>query len=187
LLYEIGDPARYLSPDATVSFLTPNVKDEGHDRVRVSGATGGPPPDTYKVSATYRAGYRASGTLTIFGRDAVAKAKRCGEIVLERLKSRGRQPHRSWVECLGSGAIAPGVLPAHRAGATETVLRITVADDRREVVERFARELMPLISAGPQGITGYAEGRPAVREVFGYWPTLIPRDRVQPRVELIET
>jgi hypothetical protein len=91
------------------------------------------------------------------------------------------------VECLGSGAVAPGVLPAHRAAAMETVLRITVTDPKREVVERFTRELMPLISAGPQGITGYAEGRPAVREVFGYWPTLIARDKVQPKVEWLET
>ncbi|HSV14585.1 MAG TPA: acyclic terpene utilization AtuA family protein [Tepidisphaeraceae bacterium] len=186
LLYEIGDPARYLSPDATVSFLTLRVSDEGNDRVRVSGATGSAPPATYKVSATFRAGFRASGTLTVFGRDAVAKAKRCGVIVLQRLKDRGCSPRQSWVECLGAGAVAPGVLPAHRAGATETVLRITVADDGRDVVERFTRELMPLISAGPQGITGYAEGRPVVREVFGYWPTLIARQRVQPRVEMID-
>jgi len=187
LLYEIGDPANYLSPDATVSFLTLRVHDQGNDRVRVSGATGGPPPAMYKVSATYRAGFRASGTLTVFGPDAVAKAKRCGEIVLQRLNDRGCAPRQSWVECLGAGAVAPGVLPAHRAGTMETVLRISVADDRREVVDRFTRELMPLISAGPQGITGYAEGRPAVREVFGYWPTLIARDKIRPKVEWMET
>jgi hypothetical protein len=187
LLYEIGDPANYLSPDATVSFLMLKVHDEGNDRVRVSGATGGPPPPTYKVSATHRAGYRASGTLTVVGRDAAAKAKRCGEIILQRLKDRGCSPRRSRVECIGAGAVAPGVLPAHRAGATEVVLRVTVADDDRETVDRFTRELMPLISAGPQGITGYAEGRPVVREVFGYWPTLIARDKVKPRVEWIET
>ena len=84
LLYEIGDPAHYLSPDATVTFLTLRVEDEGNDRVRVSGATGGPPPAEYKVSATFRSGYRASGMLLVFGRDAVAKARRCGEIVLEK-------------------------------------------------------------------------------------------------------
>src|SRR5207244_10731877 len=78
LLYEIGDPDNYLSPDATVSFLSLRVSDEGNDRVRVSGATGRAPPVAYKVSATYRAGYRAAGMLTIFGRDAVAKAERCG-------------------------------------------------------------------------------------------------------------
>jgi hypothetical protein len=186
LLYEIGDPANYLSPDVTVSFLTLHVNDEGNNRVRIIGATGRPPPATLKVSATYRAGYRASGMLVVFGRNAVIKAKRCGEIVLNRLTDAGCKPRQSCVECLGSGAIAPGVLPTQNEKAMETVLRITVADDRREVVERFTKQLMPLISAGPQGLTGYAEGRPPVREVFGYWPTLIARERVRPVVEIIE-
>jgi hypothetical protein len=70
------------------------------------------------------------------------------------------------------------------AGATEVVLRIAAADARRESVERFTRELAPLVTSGPQGVTGYAEGRPAVREVFGYWPTLVDRSLVQPAVEL---
>ncbi len=186
LLYEIGDPARYLSPDATVSFLTLRVVDKGSDRVRVYGASGTAPPTTYKVSATVRGGFRASGTLLVFGRDAIAKARRCGEIVLSRLKEARCEPARAEVECLGSGAAVPGVLGEARLDAIETVLRISVADPRREVVERFTREMAPLITAGPQGITGYADGRPAVREVFEYWPTLIERERVRPSVEILE-
>ncbi len=67
----------------------------------------------------------------------------------------------------------------------ETVLRVSAADERREVVERFAREIFPLVSRGPQGTTGYAEGRPPVREVFGFWPTLIARERVGTVVEMV--
>jgi hypothetical protein len=186
LLYEIGDPGAYLSPDATISFLTLRVKDEGNDRVRVSGATGAAPPRKYKVSATYRAGFRASGMLTVFGRDAVAKARRCGELVLQRLRDAGCGPHRSRVECLGAGDVVPGVLPSAGRDLMETVLRISVADARRDVVERFSREIAPLITSGPQGITGYAEGRPAVHEVFGYWPTLIDRNLANPEVEVLE-
>jgi hypothetical protein len=186
LLYETGDPASYLSPDATVSFLSLRVAEGGPDRVRVFGATGGPPPRQDKVSATYRAGYRASGMLAVFGRDAVTKARRCGEIVLRRLRDAGCEPQRSLVECLGAGDVVPGVLPRGDRELTETVLRISVADERREVVERFSREVVPLVTAGPQGTTGYAEGRPVVREVFGYWPTLIDREQVRPRVEVFE-
>lgn len=186
LLYEIGDPAHYLSPDATVSFLTLSVHGEGNNRVSVRGATGAPPPEKYKVSATYRAGFRASGMLTVFGRDAVAKARRCGEIVLQRLRDAGCEPQKSRVECIGAGDVVPGVASPHAGELLETVLRISVWDPRREVVERFTRQIMPLISAGPQGITGYAEGRPAVHEVFGYWPTLVDRSRVNVRVELLE-
>jgi hypothetical protein len=184
LLYEIGDPANYLSPDARVSFLALAVADEGNSRVRVSGAIGGAPPPDYKVSATYRDGFRASGMLTIFGQAAVAKAMQCGEIVRRRLLKAGFLPRQYHVECLGAGAVI-GVAGVKAEELLETVLRITVADDRRDVVERFTRELAPLISAGPQGTTGYAEGRPPVREVFGYWPTLIRREDVRVAVEMI--
>jgi hypothetical protein len=187
LVYEIGDPGNYLSPDAAVSFLSLRVEDQGGDRVHISGATGRAPPASYKVSATYRAGFRASGVLTIVGRDAATKARRCGEVVLKRLAAAGFSPQRSRVECLGAGDALPGVLPASASGGLEVVLRISVADERREIVERFTREIMPLVTNGPQGTTGYAEGRPAIREVFGYWPTLIERDKVKAKVELISS
>lgn len=184
LLYELGDPANYLSPDVTASFLTLKVDDLGNDRVRVSGATGRAAPATLKVSATMRAGFRASGMLTIIGKDAVAKAHRAAAAVEARLKSCGMSPGQFHVESLGSGDSLNGVLPA-RNDLMETVLRITVADDRREVVERFSRELIPLVTSGPQGTTGYFDGRPAVRDVFSYWPCLIDRSRVRPTVEII--
>ncbi|HWE02677.1 MAG TPA: acyclic terpene utilization AtuA family protein [Tepidisphaeraceae bacterium] len=183
LLYEIGDPAKYLSPDATVNFLTLNVEDQGNDRVRVNGASGSAPPAKYKVSATYRAGFRASGTLVIFGRDAVAKGRRCGEIVRRRLAAAGMAPRRYHVECIGDGAVT-GVGGKSSPELMETMLRISVGDERREVVEKFTREMAPLVTSGPPGTTGYAEGRPPVREVYGYWPTLIDRERAPMKVEM---
>ncbi len=189
LVYEIGDPARYLSPDVAVSFLSLEVGDLGNDRVRVSGARGGSAPATYKVSATYRDGYRGAGTLTICGRNAVAKARRAGEIVLQRVRDAGHELRDAIVECLGSGDCVAGVSiggpPADEL--RETVLRIAVESESRDAVDCFARELMPLITAGPQGTTGYAEGRPHVRPVFRYWPCVIERDAVTPVVELIES
>jgi hypothetical protein len=186
LVYEIGDPARYLSPDATVSFLSLTVEDLGLDRVRVTGAEGGPPPETYKVSATYRDGFRAAGTLTIVGREAVDKARRCGEIVLERVRKAGFELRDAVIECLGAG----DAFHAGNSGQTstlETVLRVAVEADERDAVEAFSRELMPLITSGPQGTTGYAEGRPKVHAVFRYWPCLIERTSVRPHVEVLES
>ena len=175
LVYEIGDPANYLSPDATASFLSLEVEDLGHDRVRVSGAIGSPPPQTLKVSATYRDGFRAAGTLTIVGRHAVEKARHCGELVLQRMYEAGFELRDSIVECPGSGT------------SLETVLRVAVEAETREAAERFSRELMPFITAGPQGTTGYAEGRPRIHPVVRYWPCLISRDEVVPTVELISS
>ncbi len=188
LLYEIGNPDRYLSPDATVSFLGLRVEDLGGDRVAVNGARGRPAPPNYKVSATFRDGYRAQGMLTIFGRDAEAKAKRCGAIVLDRVREAGYALREATVECLGSGDVALGVPgPVDRCRLMEVVLRIAVADESREAVERFSRELMPLITAGPPGTTGYADGRPKVHPIFRYWPCLIERGLVEPRLSLISS
>jgi len=186
LLYETGDPSNFLTPDVTLSMTSIKVDDQGADRVLVSGAAGRPPSEFLKVSATYRAGFRASGTLTIFGRDAAVKARRCGEIVLSKLKSAGMSPLHSLIECLGAGDVVPAVRSENAASTMEVVLRISVADERREVVERFTKEIAPLVTAGPQGTTGYAEGRPAVREVYGYWPCLVRRDRVCPTVQVLE-
>jgi hypothetical protein len=64
------------------------------------------------------------------------------------------------------------------------MLRITAYDQRREAVERFTKELAPLVTSGPAGIAGYAAGRPQVRPVFVYWPTLVPKRLVTPAVEV---
>jgi Acyclic terpene utilisation family protein AtuA len=188
LLYEIGDPDQYLSPDATVSFLGLRLEDLGGDRVRIVGARGRPAPSSYKVSATYRDGYRAQGMLTIYGRDAALKARRCGAIVLERVREAGFELRESTVECLGAGDVCPGVPnPVDVSELTEVVLRVAVMDESRTAVERFSKELMPLITAGPPGTTGYSEGRPKVHPVFRYWPCLIDRGLVNPLVTLMDS
>jgi hypothetical protein len=188
LVYEIGDPANYLSPDVAVSFLSLMVEDLGDDRVRVSGATGKPYPQTYKVSATYRDGFRSAGTLAIIGRHATVKARRCGEAVLKRMRDAGVDVRDSLIECLGSGDGAAGIINSRGdklQSFGETVLRVAVETDSREAAERFSRELMQYITAGPQGTTGYAEGRPPIHPVYRYWPCLIDRDAVTPQVEFV--
>ena len=124
--------------------------------------------------AVYRDGWTASGMLAVVGRDAEAKARAAGAIVLERVRRAGVQLADSLVECLGAGDVAPGVV---RAGGApfEVVLRVTVRDPDRAAVERFCRELAPLVTSGPPGIAGYAAGRPSPRPAFGYWPALCPR------------
>lgn len=181
LLYEIGDPGNYLSPDVTVSFLTLRLEQLEENRVKISGATGQPPPASYKVSATYRNGFKAHGMLTIFGEQAVAKARRAGEGLLRRLQEAGCHYRETLVECLGTGASVGGIVRrAADAEFIETVLRVSVAADTQEPVKRFTREIAPLVTCGPQGVTGYASGRPKVMPVFGYWPCLISRAEVKP-------
>jgi hypothetical protein len=183
LLYEIGDPANYLSPDVCVSLLGLQLEQLAEDRVAVRGARGGPPPATLKVSATYRDGFRSAAQLTIFGIEARHKAQLCGELVLQRLRRNGWQYRDQLVECLGSGASVPCGQPppapdlAPDLGAVqEVVLRVAVESHSQAAVEAFTREIMPMVTAGPPGTTGYAEGRPRVHTLFRYWPGLIGAD-----------
>lgn len=183
LVYEIGDPAHYLTPDVDVDFTTVEVTETGPDRVRVSGATGRPATGTYKVSLAYQAGYTASGQLLVYGPDCVAKARACGEIVLARCRVAGWEFDDVKIELLGAGDAVPGLHSAPRE-LFEVVLRMAVRDEQREAVERFTREFAPLATAGPAGLAGYTTARGTVRPVFAYWPTLVPKDLVAPRWEV---
>uniref|UniRef100_UPI00404B98A0 acyclic terpene utilization AtuA family protein n=1 Tax=Cephaloticoccus sp. TaxID=1985742 RepID=UPI00404B98A0 len=186
LLYEIGDPGNYLSPDVSVSLLTIKVEQAGDNRVRVSDASGRAPTDSYKVSATYRDGYKAHGMLTIFGHDAVKKAHAAGNSILRRLNERGCTYRESLVECLGTGASVRGIVSRMSdTHLVETVLRVSVSADNKEPVTRFTREIAPLVTCGPQGVTGYASGRPKVMPIFGYWPCLIAKDKVTLTCEIL--
>jgi hypothetical protein len=183
LLYEVGDPAAYLTPDVVADFTSVQLTETGRDEVRVTGARGKPATDRYKVSIAYRDGWTASGTLVIAGPEAATKARRCGEMIFERLRRADVAPQHRHIECLGAGDSAPGVLPV--VDAPEVVLRVTVRDDERAVVERFTKEFAPLVTSGPPGVTGYTSGRPPVREVFAYWPALVDKKAVVPQFQIL--
>ena len=185
LLYEVGDPSAYLTPDVVSDFTSVRLEETGPETVAVRNARGTPCTDTYKVSAAYRDGFISSGTLVIAGPDAANKAGYCGEIILQRLHRAGYDPERTNIECLGTGDSVPGVFPASTS-APEAVLRISVHDSRRDVVERFTKEIAPLVTSGLPGITGYTGGRPPVREVFAYWPALVTKSCIKPEVKLYE-
>lgn len=183
LLYEVGDSAAYLTPDVTADFTSVTLAEEERDVVAVRGARGRPATSTYKVSAAYRDGFTASGTLAIFGRDPGQKARVCAEMMRERLRRVGVEPEHWYAEAIGQGACVPGVF-APPSDALETTLRVAVRDRRRPVVERFTKEFAPLVTSGLPGVTGYTTGRPTVREVFAYWPALVDKSVVRPQVEL---
>jgi hypothetical protein len=183
LLYEVGDPARYLTPDVVADFTSIALHTVDPRTMRVTDSKGTPATDSYKVSIAYRDGFMASGTLVLAGPDAVAKARACGDTILKRFGQREGQ--RVNVEFLGAGAVAPGVLPA-ASDPPEVVLRVTAHTRNKEDLEQsFTRLFAPLVTSGPPGVTGYTSGRPVVREVFAYWPALVAKSVVQPRVEIL--
>jgi Acyclic terpene utilisation family protein AtuA len=185
LVYEIGDPQHYLTPDVDCDFTTVEVAEIGTDRVAVKNAAGRAATDTYKVSLAYRDGWMASGQLLVYGADCREKAETCGRIILERCKLAGFELARTDVELLGFGAGVPGAWFWRKYQSPgELALRVTAHDPRREAIECFSKQFAPLITSGPAGLAGYAAGRPQVRPVFAYWPTLVPKSLVQPHVEV---
>ncbi len=191
--YEIGDPSHYLTPDVDVDFTTVQVKEVGPNRVSVFGSTGRPAPERYKVSLAYQDGFMASGSLVVYGSDCTSKAQACGEIILARVECAGFKLQDKLIECLGTGdsvpqSGAPLSFPTKAstphslfANRTEVVLRVSARDPRRQAIERFTKEFAPLITSGPPGLAGYAAGRPQIRPVYAYWPTLIPKNLVEPQ------
>jgi hypothetical protein len=187
ILYEMGDPHVYITPDVVADFTTIHLDDLGGDRVRVRGVKGGPATDKLKVSISYSAGYKAVGTLVYAWPDAVAKAQLADRILRERLDRLGAEFDEIRTEFVGWNAAH-----AHLAGpppddAPEIELRIAVRSMDRAAVETFTREIAPLVLTGPPGVTGFAGGRPKVQEVVAYWPALIDRTAIEPglRVEVV--
>ncbi|MCB9884288.1 MAG: DUF1446 domain-containing protein [Planctomycetes bacterium] len=187
LLYEMGDPKRYLGPDCTADFTSAKIEEVGKDRVQLTGIKGGPPTDTYKVSLSYSNGYKATGQLTVSGPEALAKARLCADIVFGRLALDGVTFTESekLVEFVGAGVCHPGILEAK--DPPEVVLRIGVKCGDKNKVDRFGMEMVPLVTSGPPGVTGFAGGRPKATDIVGYWPALLDKKAVQTRVRVEES
>jgi hypothetical protein len=184
LLYEMSKPQEYITPDCVADFTSIRLAQEGPDRVAVTGVRGAPKTPFFKISASYLAGYKASGQMTISGPRAVEKAHLAADIIWRRLARAGVAfpPESRSVELVGTGVCLPGILPAP-ADPPEVVLRLGVRDPDEGRVARFGVELAPLITAGPPGVTGFAGGRPKPQEVMAYWPALLAREEVESRIE----
>jgi hypothetical protein len=188
ILYEMGDPREYITPDVIADFTTIRLDDLGNDRVRVHGVKGRAATDKLKVSISYSAGYKAVGTLVYAWPDAIEKAQMADRILRERLDRLGAKFDRILTEFVGWNATHGALAGPPRGDAPEVELRFGVRSMDRKAVETFARELAPLVLTGPPSVTGFAGGRPRVQEIVAYWPALIDRTQIEPglRVEVVE-
>ena len=184
LVYEMGDPRSYITPDVIADFTTIHLEDAGRDRVRVYGIQGTPPTDKLKVSIAYRAGFKAVGTLVYAWPDALDKAKLADRVLRERLERLGLRFDRILTEFVGASA-THGKLAGDNRNAPEVQLRVGVRGEKA-AVERFTREIAPLVLNGPPSVTGFAGGRPKVEEIVAYWPALIEKSVVKTSVEIIQ-
>jgi hypothetical protein len=188
LLYEMGDPTEYITPDVVADFTTILLEEDGPDRVRVSGVRGRPRTDMLKVSIAYHAGWKAVGTLVYAWPDAVRKARAADRLLRERLDRLGLQFDEILTELVGWDSTHGPLAGPPPDDLPEVQLRMAVRSSDREPVERFAREIAPLILSGPPSVTGFAGGRPRAQEVMAFWPALIDRREIESglRVEVTE-
>jgi hypothetical protein len=181
LVYEIADPAEYLTPDVVADFTSISLEEEGPDRVRLWGFKGKPKPGHLKVSIAYDNGFKAHGTLIVSGPGAARKSRVIAETLWERL---GVPFEETSTEFVGLNAchrhLAPPVDPP------EVLLRLGVRDQQRSRVEEFARHLPSLILNTVSGVA-IVGARPRIQQVVAYWPCLVPAHLITPEVTVLDT
>ena len=145
------------------------------------------------MSIAYFYGHKAVGTLVYAWPDAYEKAQAADRVLRRRLRDLGLEFEAILTEFVGVDAThGPLALKAKEAGGArlgdipEVQLRIGVRSPDKAAVDRFTREIAPLILNGPPSVTGFAGGRPKPEEIVAYWPALIDKTVVQPCVELVD-
>lgn len=184
LLYEMGHPQSYITPDVIADFTSIQLNQEGEDRVRISGVTGRLPTDLLKVSVAYSDGFKASGTLIVSGPDARAKAEVFAEIMWQKLSaelSRAGLPQcrKTMTEFIGDDSTHRGLSP--HSSAKEVLVRFGALADEKATLQVFRKILPSLILSGPSGVA-VTGGAPIISDVVSYWPALIPQDVALGRV-----
>ena len=187
LVYEIGDPKEYITPDCVVDFTSIKLEDLGDNKVRVYDIKGLPATDTYKVSASYSDGYSAEGGLTYSWPQALTKAKAADAIIRKRLEKLGLQFDEILTEYIGYNSChGPLSKDIDEDLINEIRLRIAVRSHDKKSVEDFAKEIGPLVLTGPPSVTGFAGGRAKPSEVVAYFPALIKKELVEPQIDILE-
>ena len=186
LLYEIGNPKEYITPDCIADFTSIQLEDLGKDRVRVFGIKGRPATDSYKVSMSYNDGFSAQGTLTYTWPDAMEKARVADKILRTRLSDQGCEFEEMRTEFLGVNSCHGPLAKVDFTKVEEVVVKWGVRGRDKNSIVKFGKELAPLILTGPPSVTGFAGGRPKPSEVVAYWPALLDKKAVTPRVVVDE-
>jgi hypothetical protein len=181
LLYEVGDPAAYITPDCVLDMTGIALRQIARNRVAVAGAAARPRTDSYKVSVGYFDGYLGEGELSYGGANAVARARLAGEVVRERLALRGFSYDDLRCDLIGLDSLhGPG---EGRPEPYEVRLRVAGRCATREAAEAVGWEVAALYTNGPAGGAGdYAN----VREILAVQSVLLPRELVHPWVETVK-
>ena len=184
LMYEMGNPREYITPDCVADFTSIDIAQDGEDRVLISNIKGRPATDLYKVSISYSAGFKATGMLIYSWPDAYEKAKAADQVLRRRLEALNLKFDETLTQFVGVNSLHDALAGAPPPEQAEVVLRFGVRGTEKAAVERFTKEIAPLALNGPPTVSGLGGGRPKVEEIVAYWPALIPKSVVKPKVEV---
>lgn len=183
LIYEIGDPARYVTPDVIADFSNVRFESVGENRVAACGGQSRGKPEKLKASIAYYDGFMASGTIVMVGPDAESKARIAGESIFEKLGRDGIEFEETCIEVIGAGDTLPGQ-KLSKGTPWEVVLRIAARSPHRANTDRLGRELAPLVTSGPPGVTGYTSAKARSVPVLAFWPALVSREHFKADVKV---
>ena len=188
MLYEIGDPRAYIVPDVVCDFTHARYEQVGPDKVRVSGATGRPATDTYKVSTTWPDGHKLSAIFMLGGREAAAKGRHSAESIVRKVRrmlaEKGMADFREVnIEVIGAEATYG---PHSRAlEAREVVVKIAARHDQKEALSLLGREIAPMATGGVVGMAGsFGAGRVSPSPVIRMFSCLVPKSAVPVTVDM---
>ena len=188
MLYEIGDPRAYIVPDVVCDFTEARYEQVGKDRVRVSGARGRPPTDTYKVSTTFPDGFKFASIFMLGGREAAAKGRHSAESIVKKtrrmFKDKGMADFRDVsIEVIGAEATYG---PHSRAqDSREVVVKIAAKHDQKEALSLLGREIAPMSTGGVVGMAGsFGAGRVSPSPVIRMFSCLVPKNQVPVTVDV---
>ncbi len=184
LLYEVGDPARYTMPDGIADFTSIRLQEVGPDRVRLEGMRGAPRPDTLKLIVGYEDGWIGEGILFFPWPDALGRAHKAKQTLLERFERLGLNADEVRFDLLGINMLHGPAAPPLEYEPNEVGLRVAVHTRTRTEAEKIRRACANLWIMGPGGTAFGAPIKP--RPVVASWPTLIHRDAISQHVTLLE-
>ena len=185
-LYEVHDPANYITPDVNVDISRAKIESAGQDRVHISDIHGKQRPDQLKLCVGYHAGWKVVTYLSFAWPDAYEKAQYAAEILMKKMRRKNMKAEDIHISYVGLNSLHLGVADMNQAkDINEVVLRIAVRSDEKSEVEKLIPEISPLQLNGPPGASFFG-GRAKAQEVIGLWPTFVPRDAVKLTSHILE-
>ena len=187
-LYEVLDPANYITPDVNVDISRATITQVGENRVRIGNIHGKQRPDTLKLCVGYHKGWKTVSMLSFAWPDAYEKARYCADIIMKKMEKRGMKADDVHISFIGVNSLHLGVADMSEEtlkNLNECVMRIAVFSEDKSECMKIIPEISPMQLNGPPGASFFG-GRAHVQEVMALWPTTIPREAVDVQTHMIE-